>query len=249
MNEKIVELKKIIDESKNIVLFTGAGISVPSGIPDFRSEGGLYNKSESFGVPPETVLSHSFFYECPEQFFDYFRKNFVFENAKPNAAHLYFAELEKQGKLLAVVTQNVDDLHERAGSKNVFKIHGDASDFYCVHCKKHYPKSVMREKQGAPKCDDCGWDIRPNIVLYEECLPPVVVSHAERAIEQADTLIVVGTSLIVEPAASMVEKFCGKNLVIVNTQPTKHDKIASLVICEKIEKVVEGLESLEISKE
>lgn len=246
MEDKIKRLSEIIEESKNIVLFTGAGISVPSGIPDFRSANGLYNSGlTKYGVSPEEAISHTFYKYRTEEFFEFYKENLVFKNAKPNIAHKYFAELEKLGKIKAVVTQNIDGLHERAGSKNVFNIHGNIYVNYCEDCFEHYGLDFVMKEEGVPHCEKCGGIVRPKVTLYEEALDNNVYKGAVDAIQNADTLIVVGTSLIVQPAASMVKYyFNGKNLVLINLQETPYDKVADLVINEKIEKVVEKLENL-----
>lgn len=244
MNKKIKKLKEIIDSSKNIVLFTGAGISVPSGIPDFRSAGGLYNQGlTKYGVSPEEVISHTFYKERPEEFFEFYKENMVFENAEPNVAHRYFAELERQGKLRAVVTQNIDGLHEKAGSKNVFNIHGNIHENFCEHCFKKFGLDYILQKECVPKCDECGGIVRPKVVLYEEALYDDVVEGALEAIEYADALIVVGTSLVVHPAARYVNYYGGDRLVLINLQPTPYDNVADLVINEKIEDVIRELQS------
>ena len=245
MNEKILALKEIIDSSNNIVLFTGAGISVPSGIPDFRSANGLYNSGlTKYGVTPEEAVSHSFYRYRTEDFFDFYKNNMVFKNAKPNVAHRFFAELEKQGKLKAVVTQNIDGLHEKAGNKNVFNLHGSINKNYCEDCKEDYSLDFVLQSDGVPMCNKCGGIVRPDVVLYEEALNENVTSGAREAIELADTLIVVGTSLVVQPASSYVNLFSGSNLVLINLQPTPYDKYADLVINEPVEKVIEQIEQL-----
>ena len=250
MKDKIQKLKDIIDSSKNIVLFTGAGISVPSGIPDFRSAGGLYNSGlTKYGVSPEEAISHHFYRLYPELFFEFYKENMVFKDAKPNVAHEYFAELEKQGKVKAVVTQNIDGLHEKAGSKNVFNIHGNVYENYCEDCFEKFGIEFVLKQDGIPFCEKCGGIVRPNVVLYEEGLDQNVYQGAIDAIATADTIIVVGTSLVVQPAASLIKRyFVGDKLVLINLQETPYDKVADLVINEKIEKVVEGLESLSKQK-
>lgn len=249
MDDKIEKLKSVIDESNNIVLFTGAGISVPSGIPDFRSPKGLYNSGlTKYGVTPEEAISHHFYEERTADFFEFYKQNMVFDDAKPNIAHKFFAELEKKGKLKAVVTQNIDGLHERAGNKNVFNLHGNIYKNYCEDCNEHFNLDYVMNHEGIPVCDKCGGVVRPDVVLYEEMLDENVIYGARQTIEFADTLIVVGTSLIVQPAASFVNWFSGKNLVLINLQKTSYDKVADLVINEPIEKVVAKLESLEKTK-
>lgn len=250
MKDKIQKLKEIIDSSKNLVLFSGAGISVTSGIPDFRSADGLYNGGlTKYGVSPETVISHHFYKLYPEMFFEFFKENMVFKDAKPNVAHNYFAELEKKNKLKAVVTQNIDGLHEKAGNKTVFNIHGNVFENYCEDCLKKYGVDYVLNAKGVPFCEKCGGIVRPNVVLYEEGLDQTIYNNAIETIAESDTLIVVGSSLVVQPAASLVGNyFKGENLVLINLQKTPYDKFANLVINEKIEKVVEELHNLEKQK-
>ena len=247
MEDKIKRLSEIIENSKSVVLFTGAGISVPSGIPDFRSASGLYNSGlTKYGVSPEEAISHHFYKLYPELFFEFYKENMVFKDAKPNIAHKFFAELEKNGKLKAVVTQNIDGLHEKAGSKNVFNIHGNVYENYCEECYEKYGLEFVLKQEGIPFCEKCGGIVRPNVVLYEEGLDQNVYQGAIDAISQSDTMIVVGTSLVVQPAASLIKRyFVGDKLVLINLQETPYDKVADLVINEKIEKVVEQLKNLE----
>lgn len=247
MTEKIKELKEIIDNSNNIVLFSGAGISVPSGIPDFRSASGLYNSGlTKYGVSPEEAISHHFYELRTADFFEFYKENMIFKDAKPNIAHEYFAELERLGKIKAVVTQNIDGLHEQAGSKNVFNIHGNIYENHCEDCNESFDLDYILKEKGIPLCDKCGGVVKPDVVLYEEPLDSKTVQGAAEVISFADTVIVVGTSLIVQPAASLISNyFNGKNLVLINLQKTPYDKLANLVINEKIEKVVEELKELE----
>ena len=248
--EKIKKLAEIIEKSNNIVLFTGAGISVPSGIPDFRSPKGLYNGGlTKYGVSPEEAISHHFYEERTADFFEFYKENMVFAKAKPNIAHRFFAELEKQGKLKAVVTQNIDGLHEQAGNKNVFNVHGNIYKNYCEDCGKSFGLDYIMSQKGIPLCDKCGAVVKPDVVLYEESLDMDVVAGAKQAIEYADALIVVGTSLIVQPAASFVNLYGGNNLVLINLQPTAYDKFADLVINEPIEKVIKSLQDLQKLKQ
>ncbi len=250
MNEKIKKLKEIIESSNNIVLFTGAGISVPSGIPDFRSAGGLYNQGlTKYGVSPETVISHTFYKERPEDFFEFYREHMVFANAEPNVAHKFFAELEQKGKLGAIVTQNIDGLHEKAGSKNVFNIHGNIHQNFCEDCFKRFGLYYVLAQSGVPRCDVCGGIVRPKVVLYEEGLYEDVVEGALEAIEYADALIVVGTSLVVHPAARYINYYGGDKLVLINLQATPYDNVADLVINDKIENVIALLEETKTPKQ
>ena len=231
MNEAIAKLKKSVDESDNIVFFGGAGVSTESGIPDFRSVDGLYNQQWKY--PPETILSHSFFARYPEEYYRFHRAKLVVENVKPNRAHLKLAELEQKGKLRAVVTQNIDGLHQAAGSKNVLELHGSILRAYCSRCGRPHPADVINYGEGVPKCE-CGGVIRPDIVLYEEALDEKVLQTAIHFIRQADVLIVGGTSLAVYPAAGLINYYRGDKLVLVNRSATPYDSAANLVIHEKI---------------
>lgn len=238
MDEKIELLKKWVDESDNIVFFGGAGVSTESGIPDFRSVDGLYNQKWKY--PPETILSHSFFTRYPEEYYRFHREKLVVDGAKPNAAHLKLAELEKEGKLKAVVTQNIDGLHQAAGSKKVYELHGSILRAYCSKCGRPYPADKMNHGTGVPHCE-CGGIIRPDIVLYEEPLDEKIVDGAVRAISNADVLIVGGTSLNVYPAAGLINYYRGHKLALVNLSSTPYDNEADLVIHEKIGKVFSQL--------
>lgn len=221
-------------KSENIVFFGGAGVSTESGVPDFRSVDGLYNQKWSY--PPETILSHSFFYSNPEEYYRFHHEKLLVSDAKPNRAHIRLAELEQEGKLKAVITQNIDGLHQLAGSKNVLELHGTLLRAYCSRCRKEYPASVMCEKGHVPKCD-CGGVIRPDIVLYEEPLDSDVMARSISYIEKADMLIVGGTSLGVYPAAGLIRYYRGKKLVLINLSPTPYDSYADLIINEKIGEV------------
>lgn len=232
--DKIAELQKIIDQSENIVFFGGAGVSTESGIPDFRSQDGLYNLK--YAYPPERIVSHTFFVHRTEEFFDFYRDRMLYPAAKPNPAHLYLAKLESAGKLKAVVTQNIDGLHQAAGSKNVYELHGGVLRNYCSRCRKFYTMEHVKNAAGIPRCD-CGGIIKPDVVLYEEGLDGDVMNGAVRAIAAADTLIIGGTSLIVYPAAGFINYFRGKHLVVINKSETSADSIAELVINEPIGKV------------
>lgn len=230
-------LQEIIDDSKRIVFFGGAGVSTESGIPDFRSVDGLYNQRYKF--PPETIISHSFFERNPEEFFRFYRDRMVFPDAKPNAAHLKLAEWEKRGILSAVVTQNIDGLHQLAGSKNVIELHGSVHRNYCTKCGKFYPLSAVIETDGVPRCE-CGGMIKPDVVLYEESLRSEDIENAITEISSADTLIIGGTSLVVYPAAGLVRYFNGKHLVVINKSEINAGN-AELVINDSIGKVLGGL--------
>ncbi|MCQ2480133.1 MAG: NAD-dependent protein deacylase [Clostridia bacterium] len=228
-------LQKIIDESKNIVFFGGAGISTESGIPDFRSVDGLYN--QKYDVPPEKILSHTYFMEETEKFYDFYRDKMIALWAKPNPAHLKLAELEKCGKLSAVITQNIDGLHQQAGSKIVYELHGSVHRNYCMKCGRFFDAQFILNSTGVPKCQ-CGGTIKPDVVLYEEPLDDKTFTSAERAIRTADTLIVSGTSLTVYPAAGMIRYFQGDNLVLINRDETPADRYADMVIHGKAGKVL-----------
>ena len=228
-------LQKIIDESKNIVFFGGAGISTESGIPDFRSVDGLYN--QKYDVPPEVILSRTYFEEETEKFYDFYRDKMLALWAKPNAAHLKLSELEKAGKLKAVVTQNIDGLHQLAGSKTVYELHGSVHRNYCRKCGRFYDAEFILNSKGVPKCT-CGGVIKPDVVLYEEPLDDKTFTEAQRAINLADVLIVSGTSLTVYPAAGMIRYFSGDHLVLINRDETPADKYADLVIHGKAGEVL-----------
>ena len=229
------KLQQIIDESKNIVFFGGAGVSTESGIPDFRSADGIYSQESYY--PPEEMLSHSFFLRHPEEFFEFYRSKMLIVDAKPNAAHLKLAELEQAGKLSAVITQNIDGLHGKAGSRNVLELHGSIYRNYCMDCGKAHDVEYMEQTVGVPRCE-CGGIIKPDVVLYEEALNEKTITGALSAICKADTLIVAGTSLTVYPAAGMINYFQGKHLVLINKTATAADSNADLVINDKVGKVL-----------
>lgn len=234
MDEKIQLLKNWIDSSDNVVFFGGAGVSTESGIPDFRSVDGLYNQQWKY--PPETILSHSFFVRYPEEYYRFHREKLVIDGVKPNAAHLKLAELEREGKLRAVITQNIDGLHQAAGSKNVLELHGSILRSYCSACGKPYPADKMNHGEGVPHCS-CGGVIRPDIVLYEEPLDESIMTRALRYISEAEVLIIGGTSLNVYPAAGLINYYRGNKLALINLGSTPYDSEADLVINEKIGRV------------
>ncbi len=240
LDEKIEIFQKMIDESKNIVFFGGAGVSTESGIPDFRSTGGLYRQEWKY--PPETIISSSFFWDNPSEFYRFYCKKMIALEAEPNECHLKLAQLEKAGKLSAVVTQNIDGLHQKAGSQKVYELHGSALRNYCTSCHKFYDVNFIVEQNknsedGIPRCS-CGAIVKPDVVLYEEGLDDATVTGAINAIAQADMLIIGGTSLIVYPAAGLVRYFRGKNLVTINLNPSTNDKANSnLLIDAKIGEV------------
>lgn len=228
-------LQEIIDNGRRIVFFGGAGVSTESGIPDFRSEDGLY--SQKYKYPPEQIVSHTFFVKYPEEFFEFYRDRMIFPDAKPNAAHLKLAELERAGKLSAVITQNIDGLHQAAGSVNVIELHGSVHRNYCESCGKFYPLSAVTESAGIPKCG-CGGRIKPDVVLYEESLKSEDIENAVAEISSADVLIIGGTSLAVYPAAGLVRYFQGSHIAVINKSGIAADKTADLVINDSIGKVL-----------
>lgn len=231
MKSSIAKLSSIIQSSDNIVFFGGAGVSTESGIPDFRSADGLYN--EKYKYPPETMLSHSFFMEHTEEFYEFYREKMLYPDAKPNKAHIALAELEAKGKIKAVITQNVDGLHTRAGSVNVLELHGSALRNLCMDCKECYPVEEILRSEGIPRCR-CGGIIKPDVVLYEESLDPNIMMMAAEAIYDADVLIVGGTSLNVYPAAGMITGYRGEKLILINKSKTAYDRRANLIIRESI---------------
>lgn len=230
--------RTIVKESDNVVFFGGAGVSTESGIPDFRSQDGLYHTE--YDYPPETILSHSFFLSHTEEFYRFYRNKMLFPNAEPNACHRALARLEAEGKLKAVVTQNIDGLHQRAGSKRVFELHGTTLNNHCMCCGKFYPLAFLLKTKGVPRCS-CGGIVKPDVVLYEEALDGETLRGAISAVSSADTLIVGGTSLVVYPAAGLVDYFRGKHLLLVNLSPTAQDARAELVLPMKIGEVFSAL--------
>lgn len=234
MTKEIKELQNLIDNHDNIVFFGGAGVSTESGIPDFRSQDGLYNMKYKY--PPETILSHQFFYRFPEEFFKFYREKMLCDTAKPNAAHLKLAELEMAGNVKAVITQNIDNLHQMAGSKNVLELHGSVYRNYCTKCGKSYDFEYIKNSDDVPYCK-CGGIIKPDVVLYGEDLDNNIMTKAAKAIHEAQVLIIGGTSLSVWPAASLIDYFYGDHLVIINKTPAQRDNFADLAIREPIGEV------------
>ncbi|WP_295113198.1 NAD-dependent protein deacylase [uncultured Methanobrevibacter sp.] len=226
---KINQLQEIIDSSDNIVFFGGAGVSTESGIPDFRSESGIFKSLEKYGDTPENLVSHSYYMDHTEEFYRYYKENLVFTDAHPNPAHLKLAELEKTGKLKAIITQNVDGLHQKAGSKNVLELHGSIHRNYCQICGKKYDLDYILNSKSIPKCE-CGGIIKPDVVLYQEPLNDGILSFSIDYIQNAETLLIGGTSLVVYPAAGLINYFNGKNLVLINKSETPYDNLATLVI-------------------
>lgn len=235
-NEKIEKLQQMIDESNNIVFFGGAGVSTESNIPDFRSTDGLYH--QTYKYPPEVMVSHTFYAQHTEEFYDFYKNKMIFLDAKPNKAHLKLAEMEQKGKLSAIVTQNIDGLHQAAGSKNVFELHGSVHRNYCTKCGKFFDVHYVVDQKGVPYCDECHGIIKPDVVLYEEGLDSQTINGAVRAISKADMLIIGGTSLVVYPAAGMIDYFKGKYLAVLNRDATSRDKQADLCITDPIGEVL-----------
>ena len=233
--EKLETLKQWIQESNRIVFFGGAGVSTESGIPDFRSVDGLYN--QKFEYPPETIISHSFYEQRPEYFFRFYREKMLPLGFEPNITHKVLARWEREGKLSAVVTQNIDGLHQKAGSKRVYELHGSVLRNYCIRCRKFHSAEFVRDADGVPKCT-CGGIVKPDVVLYEESLDADTIEKSEAAIHNADLLLVAGTSLTVYPAAGLIRYFNGKNLVLINRDSTNMDYKANLVIHDSIGKVM-----------
>lgn len=238
MNSEIAELVEIIRESRSIVFFGGAGVSTESDIPDFRSSNGLWNEKLKINFTPEQLVSHTFFMKYPEEFFKFYKEKLIYPEAKPNAAHIALAKLEEMGKLKAVVTQNIDGLHQAAGSKTVYELHGSVLRNYCMNCHAFYDEKFMLSSDGIPVCPKCGGRVKPDVVLYEEGLDDSIVSKSVEVISRADTLIIGGTSLVVYPAAGLIQYFKGNKLVLINKSETSADRNADLVIHEAIGKVL-----------
>lgn len=238
MQDKKEILQEWIANSNNVVFFGGAGVSTESGIPDFRSVDGLYN--QEYDYPPETIISHTFFVNRTEEFYRFYKKKMLVLDAKPNMAHIRLAEWEKSGHVRAVITQNIDGLHQMAGSKEVLELHGSVHRNYCQRCRKFYDAKYMKEADGVPRCT-CGGIIKPDVVLYEEGLDSETMTKSIRYIAQADVLIIGGTSLVVYPAAGLIDYFRGSKLVVINKSTTSRDKNADLVIDDSIGKVFESI--------
>ncbi len=240
--DRIERLAQVLKDSKHLCVFTGAGISVPSGIPDFRSANGLYKQKPKYPYPPEQMISHSFFERHTEQFYGFYKAEMLFPNAKPNDAHRFFASLETPERRVAVVTQNIDGLHQAAGSTNVFELHGSVHRNYCQNCGKSCSLAELLQKPGVPRCDKCGGVIKPDVVLYEEPLNEEVVYGAINAIRQSDVMVVVGTSLVVYPAASYLRYFSGGCLALINKSETAFDKEADIALNDDVVHVVHQLQ-------
>ena len=235
MTSEVTQLQEAIDKFENIVFFGGAGVSTESGISEFRSVDGLYN--QQYDYPPETILSHTFFMNNPQEFYRFYQAKMLCDTAKPNAAHRKLAELEQTGKLKAVITQNIDNLHQMAGSRNVLELHGSVHRNHCMKCGKFYDFSYMKNSQGIPKCQACGGTIKPDVVLYEEGLDNTTINRSVQAISAAQVLIIGGTSLAVYPAAGLIDYFQGKKLIVINKAPTPRDRQADLIISQPIGEV------------
>lgn len=246
--DKYQQFKSILDNSKSIVFFTGAGISTASNIPDFRSANGLYNEKGGL-YRPEEIISHSFFMEHTKEFFEFYFSKMVYQNAKPNLAHKFIAELEKKNNNVWVVTQNIDNLHQEAGSKHVIELHGSVFRNYCMNCGQFYDlEKTLKVGGNVPKCPRCGGIIKPDVVLYEEQLNENDIKMAIGLISQAETMVVIGTSLVVYPAASFVRYFNGKNLIIINKEKTNYDNYANLSFNEDVISVINKISSLQNNK-
>lgn len=241
MKNQYETLKQIIQESHSIVVFTGAGISVPSGIPDFRSADGIYNQKTKFKASPEDIISHSFFVSNTEDFYSFYKEKMCYPNAEPNIAHKYFADLEKKGKNVIIVTQNIDGLHQKAGSKTVYELHGTIHQNFCQRCGRMFGLDYVMNSKGVPHCDKCGGIIKPNVVLYEEGLDEDTISKSINAIMTCDTLIIIGTSLRVYPAAGFIRYFRGRYLVVINKDATSFDSNCDLVFNEDVTSVIKNI--------
>lgn len=248
MSAEVEKLIQILKNSDNIVFFGGAGISTESGIPDFRSSTGLFNEKLNITFTPEQLVSHSFYVRYPEEFFKFYKSKLIYPEAKPNKGHLALAKLEELGKLKAVITQNIDGLHQKAGSKNVYELHGSVHRNYCTKCHAFYEADFILGAQAVPTCSKCGGRVKPDVVLYEENLDEDIIKGAVNAISKADALIIGGTSLVVYPAAGLINYFNGKNLVLINKSSTSADSKADLVINDAFGKVMwEAVNALSIS--
>lgn len=239
MSRELEQFQELVDRYDAAVFFGGAGVSTESGIPDFRSADGLYR--QNYRYPPETVISHSFFMSHTEAFYEFYKEKMLALDAKPNGAHKKLAEMERKGKLSAVVTQNIDGLHQAAGSRKVFELHGSVHRNYCLNCRALYDGAYVRQSEGIPRCSRCGGILKPDVVLYEEALDPAIVDGAVQAIAEAELMIVGGTSLAVYPAAGLLQYFRGKALVLLNRGETPLDAQADLCIREPIGAVMEQL--------
>ncbi len=239
--DKIKEVKKWMDDAKHLVFFGGAGTSTASGIPDFRSENGVYHKEREDKLPPEFILSHTYLKQDPDGFSKSYKKEYVFPDKEPNKLHYILTELEEKGVLQAIITQNIDGLHQKAGSKNVLEIHGNMVDHYCVDCGKKFPLEYALAFEKSATCDECCGFVRPDVVLYEEMLPQGVFEEAIRQVRQADVMIVAGTSLVVYPAAGLLQYYRGNRLILINKQVTQMDSMANAVFHDDIGDILEKI--------
>ena len=242
MENKYEALQNIIDDARQIVVFTGAGISVPSGIPDFRSADGIYNQKTKFHASPEEIISHTFFVNYTDEFYEFYKEKMCYPKAEPNIAHKYFANLEKKGKNVIVVTQNIDGLHQKAGSNMVYELHGNVHRNYCENCGRYFGLDYVLNSKGVPHCDKCGAIVKPDVVLYEESLNDDTISRSISAIMTCDVLVVIGTSLSVYPAAGFVRYFRGEYIVLINKQPTPYDNQADLLFNEDVVEVIKKIQ-------
>lgn len=244
MNSEMEQLIEIFRNSNNMVFFGGAGMSTESGIPDFRSSNGLWNEKLKVNIKPEELVSHTYFKKYPEEFFEFYKDKLIYPKAEPNAGHIALAKLEEKGKLKGIVTQNIDGLHQMAGSKTVYELHGSVHRNYCMNCHEFYDANDILAAKGIPTCKKCGGKIKPDVVLYEEGLDQEILSNSIEAISKAETLIIGGTSLVVYPAAGLINYFQGKHLILINLMATKADQKADLVINDDIAKVMKEALSL-----
>lgn len=241
MEDKYIKLKQMIKDSKSIVVFSGAGISTESGIKDFRSDNGLYNEKINAEYTPEEIISHSFFINHTLEFYNYYKEKMMPIDAKPNLGHIYFANLEKENKRVIVITQNIDGLHQKAGSNNVIELHGSIYRNYCMDCNAFYDASYVKNSKDIPRCTKCGGIIKPDVVLYQESLNEFDMQRAISAIMTSDTMIIVGTSLNVYPAAGFIRYFKGNNLILINKQKTNYDDMCDMVFNENIVDVIKKI--------
>lgn len=241
MKNQYEEFKKMINDAHSIVVFTGAGISVPSGIPDFRSADGIYNQKTKIKASPEDIISHSFFLSNTEDFYEFYKEKMCYPKAQPNAAHKYFADLEKKGKSVIVVTQNIDGLHQKAGSKYVYELHGTIHQNFCMKCGRLFGLDYVMNSKGVPHCDKCGGIVKPNVVLYEEGLDEDTIQRSISAIMTCDLLVIIGTSLRVYPAAGFIRYFRGRYLVVINKDSTSYDSNCDLVFNEDVINVINNI--------
>jgi NAD-dependent deacetylase len=244
--EGLEQLVQLINDSSNIVFFGGAGVSTASDIPDFRSSNGIFSQRIKRNITPDQLVSHSFFMRYPDEFYDFYRKNLIYPNAKPNACHIGLSRLEEEGKLKAIITQNIDGLHQMAGSRQVYELHGSIHRNYCVKCRTFYDASFIMESQGIPKCKKCDSIVKPDVVLYEEGLDDKILNDSIQAIKRADTLIIGGTALVVYPAAGLIHYFQGSNLILLNKSETSADQKANLVMHEDIAIIFQELMRLRV---